>query len=259
MFQLPRTEWIFLAAITTLTAVLAAKLFWTGLFRVYRAFAAFLVISVVRVVALTMMTPNAAEYVTFYIVTESIQLILYILIVMELYGLIFRQYPGIRTGSQWALGSALMASMVVAFLSLSPDMGARLARGTAFDQLMVAERGIVSSMVLLILLVTAFLAWYPVRLPHNLVVHSGVFAVYFLSKSALILYRNLTGVAADRTISLVVMGLAGLCLCLWIVKLQRIGETSTVVVGRLSDREEEERLIAQLKGVNSALARMTRE
>jgi len=32
-----------------------------------------------------------------------------------------------------------------------------------------------------------------------------------------------------------------------------------VVVGRLSDREEEERLIAQLKGVNSALARMTRE
>lgn len=260
MLQLPRIEWFFLAAITTLTAVLAAKLFWTGLFRTYRAFAAFLVFSVARVLLMGGVKFNAGQYMSFFMITESVQLFLYVLMTMEFYGLIFRQFPGIRKVSQYALAGSLVAATVVSFLTLSADLGDR-ARYTlsALDQFMVAERGVVSSMVLLILLMTAFLAYYPVPLPRNLVAHSAIFAVFFLSKSTLILYRNLTGASMDRVYSLAIMGVAGACLCTWFALLRRSGEEIAVVVGHMWDRSEEQRLIAQLKGVNSALARLSRE
>lgn len=260
MLQLPRIEWFLLAAITTLTAVLAAKLFWTGLFRTYRAFTAFLVFSVARVLLLSGVKFSAAEYMSFFMITESVQLVLYVLITLEFYGLVFRQYPGIWKLSQWALGASLIVAIGVAFLTLSADMGARPGYElTALDHFMIAERGVLSSIVLLILLMTAFLAYYPVPLPQNLVTHSHVFAIFFLTKSALILYRNLTGASMDRVFSLAIMGVAGACLCTWIVKLRRSGEETAVVVGHLSDRNEEQRLMAQLKGVNSALARLSRE
>ena len=260
MLQLPRTEWYFLTVITLLTAVLAVKLFSNGLFRTYRAFTTFLVISVLRVVVLRFFTLSPVAYRDFYIVTEAMQLVLYVWMVMELYRLVFRNYPGIRTASQVALGAALLAALVVSFLSLSSEMAARSKPNmTVLDQFMVAERGVVSSMVLLILLITGFLVYYPVPLPSNLIVHSAVFAVYFLSKSALILYRNITGGTADRMLSLSVMGLAGICLCIWATLLRKSGEQQAVVVGHSWNPDEEERLIGQLKGMNSALARISRE
>lgn len=260
MLELPRMEWLSLAAITLLTAVLAAKLFWVRLASSYPAFTAFLVFSVARVVVLGLVKMGPTMYRYYYIGTEAVQLGLYILMVLELYRHVFNQYPGIRTVSQWVLGGALAASLVVSFLTLSADMAGRPRLPLAMlDQFMIAERGVVSTLVLMMLVVTAFLAYYPVRLPLNLVVHSGVFAVYFLSKSGMILYRNITAEKIDRTISLGIMGLAGICLCTWLVMLSRKGEAKSTVVGHLWDRGEEERLIAQLKGVNSALARMSRE
>ena len=260
MLQLPRTEWYFLAVITLLTAVLAAKLFSNGLFRTYRAFTTFLVVSVLRVVLMRFFTFSPSLYRDFFITTEAIQLVLYVWMVMELYSLIFRNYPGIRTASQIALGAALLLALVVSFLSLSSDMAAR-AKPTIsiLDQFMIAERGVISSMVILILLITAFLAYYPVPLPSNLILHSAVFAVYFLSKSALILFRNLTGSSVDRFLSLSVMGLAGICLVIWFAGMRKAGEQSSLIVGHRWDPREEQRLVAQLKGMNSALARISRE
>ncbi|MBS1829964.1 MAG: hypothetical protein JST93_31990 [Acidobacteria bacterium] len=260
MLQLPRTEMYFLTAITLLTAALAVKLFSTGLFRTYRAFTTFLVISVLRVAVMATVTLSPTRYRDFFIATESLHLILYVWIVMELYSLTFRKYDGIRTASQLAMGGALLVSLVLSFLSLSTDMAARSKPTIAIlDQFMIAERGVVSTMVILILIITAFLAYYPVPLPSNLILHSAVFAIYFLSKSALILYRNLTGASADRFISLGVMGLAGLCLCIWIAGLRQAGEQTAIIVGHRWDPSEAERLIAQLKGMNSALARISRE
>ncbi|MFN7938899.1 MAG: hypothetical protein U0R19_36560 [Bryobacteraceae bacterium] len=260
MLQLPQMEMYFLTAITLLTAVLAVKLFSNGLFRTYRAFTTFLVISVLRVIVMRTVTLSPIRYRDFFIATESIQLVLYVWIVMELYSLTFRKFDGIRTASHLAMGSALLVSLLLSFLSLSTDMAARAKPSIALlDQFMIAERGVVFTMVLLILLITAFLVYFPVPLPSNLILHSAVFAVYFLSKSALILYRNLSGSTADRMVSLGVMGLAGLCLCTWIAAMRPAGESSSLIVGHLWDPAEEQRLIAQLKGVNSALARISRE
>ncbi|MBL8178697.1 MAG: hypothetical protein JNK48_28745 [Bryobacterales bacterium] len=259
MLELPKAEWYLLAAITLLTGVLAAKLFYVGLAGRYRAFTVFLVFSVARVVVMGVVKMDAAVYRHFYIGTELVQLVLYVSMVVELYRLVFEQYTGIRNVAVWTLRGALAVALVISFLSLSADMGGRKhVAMSLLDGFMMAERGVISTLVLVLVAMTGFLAYFPITLPVNLVVHSGVFAVYFLSKSALILYRNVVG-TVDRGMSLSIMVLAGMCLCTWIVLLRRRGEALSKVVGRPWNRSEEERLIAQLKGVNSALARMTRE
>jgi hypothetical protein len=162
--------------------------------------------------------------------------------------------------SRWVFAGAMTLALVVAFWTLSLEVNARArAHWTPLEQLTVLERGVLSTLVLLIVLMTAFLVWFPVRLPVNLGWHAMVFSLYFLSKSSLILYRNITGSAVDRSVSLAVMGLAGVCLSIWIIMLKPSGESASIVMGHRWDQAEERRLIAQLKDVNSALTKMARQ
>ena len=117
---------------------------------------------------------------------------------------------------------------------------------------LVIERAIIFSMVIFILLVSAFLAYYPIPLNRNVVVYSIGYSVYFLTKATALFVRTL-GHYVMPQISTVLLVVSSACLLFWAIALNRQGELHTVVIGHKWKREDEARLLSQLKAINSTL------
>lgn len=248
-------------AVTVLTGVTAAKFLVSGLARIYKAFFVFLSFQIVRVLVARLVT-GKRDYYYFYVTTEAVTLFLYVWMIFELYSLIFEEFKGIQSLSKWILLGSFAAATLLSILSLIPDLQAKAkaVRGiTALDYLLISERGVVSALVLLILLMSVFLSWYPITLKRNLVIHTIVFSIYFVTKASIHLYHNLSGKNVDQQLNMGVSLVAILCLACWTFGLRGVGEVSQVKVGQRWDSDEEERLIGQLRGINAALARSARE
>jgi len=241
------------------TAALLVRLIAFGFVRQYQFFVAFLALALVRDVLFASGWLSKQTYGLVYFWSELLNLFLFTLITLELFSLILSKYPGIQSVSKWFLSGSLGISMVLAVFSLYPDM-AKLQQfqfGINLGTLFVINRGVYCALVLLILMMAFFLVWYPVRLSRNVVVHSFVFALYFLGKALVVLYRNLGG--DSRAASSGILIFSAVCVVAWNVLITRTGEQTEMVVGHAWDRDEEQRLLEQLEGLNSAVGRIARE
>jgi hypothetical protein len=234
---------------------------------VYRFFSMFLVFTLLRSVAL-MTAPVVAQmlgeppkfffasigYYWVWVTTEPLLWVLYILVVLELYELVFRNYQGIASLSRWAILAGLGISVVIAALTLPLDLNSPepfpLLRYT-----FIVERGVASSLALFLILISGFLASFPVPLNRNVVVYSIGYAVYFLSVAATMLVRNVSGEKYIGALNIADAGLVIVCLIVWIRFLNRAGETTTATVRPRWEPAREQHLIEQLAAINSTLMR----
>jgi hypothetical protein len=279
--------------VAALSALLAVSLWTRGLARLYPVFTFFLAYGALRSLFVATVPLRGSNYAYFFIVTELVQMTLYILMLLELYSLVFDKFNGIRIASRWTLSLALGVSILLSAASLAPEMAASEKRKAdavesakkkqaatpekrppdagqkpapggqdyrwLLDLFMISERGILLALVLMIIGMSAFLAWYPIELPRNVVVHSMVFAAFFISKAIIILYRNIGHYQVGLEWRCAVMVVGVVCLFIWMGGLRKAGEAATIKVGHLWNRENEEELVAQLKGINAALGRLARE
>lgn len=190
-----------------------------------------------------------------WLVTESLIVCFYVLVVLELYSIILEGLAGIAALSrryiQAALGFAILASMLL--LGLEKTQSGLLTRF-----FFTFERAIVFSLVLFVLLLTAFLVYYPVPLKRNIIVYSIGYAVYFLAKASSIFVLNL-GYYWTRIFSNVWLATSLCCLTFWLFALSRRGETKTVTLGHQWNVEDEQKLLAQLRAINTSLTRSARK
>jgi phosphatidylserine synthase len=121
------------------------------------------------------------------------------------------------------------------------------------------DRGVYFGLTAVILLMSLFLIWFPVPTPRNMVVHSFVFATFFLSKAFVIVVRTIRGDELHHAFSIVLLALGIICLCIWTILLRREEEDPAVTFGRRWNPEEETRLIRQLRAINSSLGRLSRD
>jgi hypothetical protein len=280
-------------AVAALSALLAASLWTRGLARLYPVFTFFLAYGALRSLIVATVKFSSTAYAYFFIITELVQMTLYVLMLLELYGLVFDKFPGIRAASRLALSVALGVSILLSAVSLAPEMAANEKRRNdnlkssknkqsvtpekalpksgqskpqpsgqdrrwLLDLFMISERGILLSLVLMILAMSAFLGWYPIDLPRNVIVHSMVFAAFFVSKAIIILYRNIGHYQVGLEWRCAVMVVGVVCLLIWMGGLRKAGEMARVKVAPWN-RENERELVAQLKGINAALGRLARE
>ncbi|MBI3684360.1 MAG: hypothetical protein HY235_28640 [Acidobacteria bacterium] len=240
---------------------MAVRLWWLGLAKAYPSFTALLAFVVLRAVVMSMVK-SPTSYGWVFVATEPVLWFLYMLTILEAYSRVLARYPGIQLFSRWVLTGALVLALAGAFVSLYPELSfyQDIQQKSPLLQLtFIAERGVLSGLVFLILMMGAFLVWFPVALPRNVAVHSLVFSAYFLSKAFVLLVRNLSGRQVDRATSTAALTLGCVCLTAWILRLKPEGERETVVVGHRWNLTEENRLIGQLKSVNAALSRAARE
>jgi hypothetical protein len=242
-----------------LSVVLIFRMVRNSLHRLYLWFFLYLCAGVVQSLVHLPLDPNSNAYAWAWMLSQPVIWLLYILVVLELYSLVLRKHPGIATLGRWALMGALGVAIVISLVSLLPDLSNQAERYPVLLYFMVIERGLISSLVVFLLLIIAFFLWYPIPLSRNVTLHVGVYAVYFLSSTMALFVRNVTGHELTPAVSTAMIAVANICLLVWILFLNRQGETQTVVLGHQWRPKDEEQLVRQLDAINSALLKAARK
>jgi hypothetical protein len=193
-------------------------------------------------------------------VTQPVLWILYILVLLELYALVLESYKGLATVGRWALMAGLGLAVGISALSLGADLSSE-SEYPLLRYWTVIDRGVQSSLELFLLFITMFLAWYPLKLSRNVVVHSVVYAAYFLSGACGVLIHNFWSESklVEEAVNLGLSSATLLCLIAWIILLKPSGEHVTVAKRPLWSAADEEHLIAQLSAINASLLRAARK
>jgi hypothetical protein len=239
--------------------ILAVRIWQTGLARVYRVFFCYLGFRVVRSLVLECLPYQRDAYGYFWIATNPVLWFFYILIVLEVYSLVLQKYRGIAKLGRWAVVGGLVVSLVISALTLGTDLFNGSKQYPLLLYSNIVERGVVTSLVLFILFITAFLVWYPVPLARNTVVHCIVYAAYFLSMTMALLVRSLTGIQLVGSLNLAISSTTLACLLVWIFFLNQKGETATISVRQQWASEDESLIMEKLAHINSTLLRIARK
>jgi len=245
------------------------KLLTSGLYRRYRIFFAYFIFRVPYTVAALILThttglrggngTNSNLFFFLFVCSEPIFLLFYILVVIELYGLVLEQYKGLNTLGRWAMYASVVIAVTVSVLTLLPKIAPSTPEPS--KRLMyeiAAERGVDLSLVIFILLIVLFLSRYPVPLSRNVVVHTGIYSVFFLSNTLVLLLRTVLGWHASDLINLCFTALAAGCAVAWWLLLSAKGEAVQVSVTPFSAGSEE-RILQQLDSLNATLLRVSRK
>jgi hypothetical protein len=248
--------------------VLYLRLRHEGLEHTYPVFAGYLLFHFVRsgvLAALPLVWPLfwKGPYVQFgndlygwtWLLTEPVLWVFYVLLVLELYSLVFRDYRGIASLSRWTILAGLVIAIVVASLTLPTDLSNPAERFPVLRYFFVIERGVTSSLVVFLLSITAFLVWFPVPLSRNVVVHSTVCAFYYTAVALELLLRNVRGSSAADVVNVTGACVDLLCLGLWIALLNRAGESKRAAARHAWEPQRAQLLVEQLAAINSTLMR----
>jgi hypothetical protein len=241
-----------------LDIVVIARLIYHRLFRVYPFFFAFLCITAVPQAAGAML--GARSHVLFYcyVVVEPIRNILYILVVWELFSVIFQNYAGLRTLSRWVMGVAAAIAPLGFILTMAAP-GEAFKPSRYVSMVVRFERGVAFGLVIFIIIMLYFISRYPIKLPRNSVAHCLVFSVLLLGDAAVLLASSFLPKDLGRQVvnngqALLEIG----CYIGWALLLSKAGEYQETRVRRDIAPEDEKALIGELDAMNALLLRAGR-
>ena len=231
---------------------LVVRLFTLKLARTYRFFLSFLLIHTARGVIVLPFGLSSPAYEYIWKVTEPVTCVLYVLVVLELCSLAFKEYRGIQALGRWMIYGSLVLSLAFSIITLVPTWRSSQEPAFSVQRFLMVERGIDFCLVLLLLIVLASLVIFPVRLSKNMAIHSVLYSIYFMSLSTGIFIANESGARLFSIMSAVLMGVMFLCLVAWVVLLSRKGEEIVMVMrGPLPVGEDQ--LVEQLASINATL------
>ena len=236
-------------------ALLAFRLYYLGLHRVYRGFFAYLIFQTVRSLILAPLDPRSGAYGNLYANTVPVLWVFYILVVIELYSLVLQNYRGIYTLGRWTLYVALAISLLICVVTIVPTWKKAPEPYRILYISTILDRGVSIGLVLFLFFIMLFLTRYPVPLSRNLIVHAIVYTVFFLSGSMAMLIRIVVGHQSTRAVNIVLQLIGAACYVGWLFGLSRQGEKKIVVLRHDWNPADERRLIDQLDSLNATLLR----
>lgn len=240
------------AAVIAVARMLSLRL--AGIFPVLLSF-----LSAIAVTGITasFFSLRSHTYFWIYTVQTPVYCILAILAAREVFAVVFKKYPGIRSAGRmaifWCIGFASMISLAVAV--------GRPGRPETFTHpllyIELVRRSTVLTVALFILFILYTLSRYPLELGWNIWVSSVLFSILFLGEATQLLidsfsprlYSGLVDLAAD------IFGAA--CTLVWAALLRPEPNTGPVVVKYSS--EQEQHLLDQLDSLNQLLTRAARQ
>jgi hypothetical protein len=238
----------------SILALLVLRVLATRLFRKYPYFFGYLVVACLQVLVSVLFSVNSPGYVYPWLVTQALLTFFCVLMVLELYTLILRDLKGIASASRRylkiCLGLATLGSLVLLLLEQTPH--------TKVATFMVIDRALVTSLLIFVLMLTAFLVYYPVPINRNLVVYSIGYAVYFIPKASGLLIMNIN-YSWFRKVDVIVVAASTVAMLFWLIGLSRQGEEKTLVIGHRWNRDDRDKVLERLKAINASLLRAGRQ
>jgi hypothetical protein len=187
-----------------------------------------------------------------YMACRLASVVISVFLVMDLYRTGLAAHPAIARYGKRLVGYFLLTCCLLSLASLFflPNSGP--AKSQLLYHFLAFERTADSAVLIFLLLASAFMAWFPVRLSRNVAVFIGGFVTYFMTRwAALLAIAAKTAWVDSFNVALLSLSLA--CLIGWIILLRPEGEIIPVVTGRNWNPEEMDRLNAQLHAVNAKL------
>jgi hypothetical protein len=246
------------------TAILSIRLLGAGLYRRYRVFFFYLVFATLRSGVLSSINQRGSAYQKIWVLTEPLEWLFYVLVVLEIYALVLQDYRGLSTAGRWALIAAVVLALLASALTLlAPSQSAQ---SHLMRYYYVAERAVYFSLAVFLLTILGILMQYPITLSRNIIVHSMVFSVYFLGNTVLYLLLSMggrqSGAQLQAFLTVVTYALDAITLAAigaWLVMLNPAGESRKVSLRPQWMPGKEEELVSQLNHLNAALLRATRK
>jgi hypothetical protein len=241
-----------------LTAAVLVKLWTAGLWKVYKLFFCYLTCDLLSSLGAANIPFNTLLYANFYFTAQTLKIVIASFLLAEIYSLAVGRHTALAKFGRNAVGYMLAAAGVipVLWILLQQSTGVRTFMHTFF----LFEQAMDGTMAIFLIIISIFMAWFPVQLRRNVIVYIGGFIVWSLSRFAAIHFIGLwidnkqVQVVANIAQSCVAAG----CLLFWLMGLRRAGENQTAVVGHLWNRDEAERLTEQLDAINDSLERLGR-
>ena len=241
-----------------LTAVLLVKLWAAGLIKIYKLFFCYLASDLLSSLGALTIPLRTKRYADFYFSAQTVKIVLAALLLVEIYSLALQSHTALARFGRSTVGYMLGAAAVipVLWLLLDNSEGVHTFRHT----FLLFEQTMDGTMAIFLILISIFMAWFPIQLRRNVIVYIGGFIVWSLSRSAAIhIVNQRIDNQQVRTIGSIAQMCVGLgCLLFWLGSFRREGENQTAVVGHLWNRAEAERLTEQLDAINNSLERLRR-
>jgi hypothetical protein len=237
------------------------KLWQTGLYKRYKALTAFLIFLSIYCFGILDFNNNylSPTYKLYFEIMQPLTWLFSILVVLELYTLILERHKGLATFGRWIQYAGLTVSTLLSLLVMLPRIEAGPSHGNELVlYYYTVERGVDCGMLVFLLFILIWLTQYPVALSRNVVVHSFVYSVLFLSNSLGMFAQVFFGYQLSSLLSEMLQVVLVLCLLAWLIFLTRKGEEIRVSLPQFS-AEHEERVLQQLETLNRALLQISRK
>jgi hypothetical protein len=249
-------DWLILAG----TVGLVTRLYYSGLHRRYRAFYYYMIFYALQTGFFMTLDVRSPLYQQAYIITEPIQWIFYLWMVLEVYSLVLENYRALAKVGRWALVAAVLLAALTSAVSLIAPSRVWQTRLMAYYH--VTDRAIYLSLVVFLLTILFVLLQYPITLSRNTIVHCGIFFLYFLCNTVaflLLTTRAYRGSPIMPYIRYGVMVISLAAIGAWIALLNPEGERRQAVFRPTWMPGTDAALSGHLDHLNAALLRAARK
>ncbi|HTS26234.1 MAG TPA: hypothetical protein VMH81_10200 [Bryobacteraceae bacterium] len=193
--------------------------------------------------------------------SEPLVWMFYIWVVLELCGLVLERHKGLYTLGKWAMFAGMTVSVAIALLSVfakikaAPPQHSFSQRVSIVGYFYAADRAITLCLAVFLLLMLLLLSRYPVALSRNVVVHTSLYTVFFLSNTLSLILATVLGVKSFASLEAATTLVSALCVLAWFVFLTPEGEAVRVNIPHFTP-EHEERILYHLDSINTVLLRV---
>lgn len=201
---------------------------------------------------------SSREFLHSYDRLEPIRDVLFVLVVWELFSVIFRNYAGLRSLSRWVMGIAAVVSSAGLALTVSTIGVAGFSQSRMAARIIRFERGLTFGLVIFIIIMLYFVSRYPIKLPRNNIALCMIYSTLFLGYSAILLVTSYLPSRYADAENIAVAALESLCYIGWAFLLSKTGEYQETRVRQHISPEREQLLIGELNAMNDVLMRAGR-
>jgi hypothetical protein len=251
-----RTIWYLSIGVTF---VLLLRLIVTSLFLIYRNLFLFLLVNAVQALLLVVLQSNLNRYAQVYMSGQLLKMILSVFMVIELYFVALASHPALASFGKKLVAYALGLAAVVAAFGVVLDSSVLPGQSRILHRFFTAERTIDFAVLIFLLLISAFLLWFPIRMKWNIALYLGGFVVFFIAQSFGLLMVNLLPRALFGVMSNIMLSISLGCLLTWLFALRQDDGSRLAIVGHHWDPAAIGRLTGQLDQINAALLRFGRQ
>ena len=239
-------------------AAVVVSLWLNGLYRVYRRLFLYLSLDLVQSLLAALFQSNVYVYGWIYFVFRTLKIVVAVFLVLEVYRLALADHPALAALGRKTVAVVMAAAGLIVASGLVIDYSAEPARYPILKGFRVFERTMDGWMAVFLLLISCFIAGFPVRMKRNVALYIGGFVAWSLAHSSMLLLINLMPPQFLGSFSIAILLVEFVCLLVWLVGLRPQGEEVTTLTGHRWNPGAMDRLTGQLGSINASLARLGR-